>query len=42
MAVFGLLTLAHVWRAVDEGSHALASLWFIGSTTVSTGYVSER
>ena len=27
--VFGLLTLAHIWRAIEEGPHLAAEPWFI-------------
>jgi hypothetical protein len=27
--VFGLLTLAHIWRAIDEGPHLATDPWFI-------------
>ena len=28
-AVFGLLTLAHIWRAVAEGPHLATDPWFV-------------
>ncbi len=28
-AVFGLLTLAHIWRVVEEGSHVATDPWYI-------------
>lgn len=33
-AVFGLLTLAHVWRLVEEGSR-VADPWWIGITVLA-------
>ena len=27
--VFALLTLAHIWRAIDEGPHLAMNPWFI-------------
>jgi hypothetical protein len=34
-AVFGLLTLAHIWRIVAEGLHPLMSPWFIVTTLMA-------
>lgn len=34
--IFGLLTVAHIWRAVQEGGHVVRSPWFIGMTIAST------
>lgn len=28
-AVFGLVTLAHIWRAIEEGSHLAKEPWFV-------------
>jgi uncharacterized membrane protein len=28
-AVFGLITLAHIWRVIEEGSHLATEPWFI-------------
>jgi hypothetical protein len=28
-AVFGLLTLLHIWRAIEEGSRLATDPWFI-------------
>jgi hypothetical protein len=28
-AVFGLLTLVHIWRAIEEGPHLAAQPWYI-------------
>jgi len=28
-AVFGLLTLAHIWRGIQEGPHLAREPWFI-------------
>jgi hypothetical protein len=33
--VFGLLTLAHIWRAVEEGPHLATAPWFILLTIAS-------
>ena len=27
--VFGLLTLAHIWRAVEEGPRLLTQVWWV-------------
>ncbi len=27
--VFGLLTLAHVWRAIEEGPHLATEPWYV-------------
>ena len=27
--VFGLLTLAHIWRAIEEGMHLLTEPWWV-------------
>jgi hypothetical protein len=27
--VFGLLTLAHVWRVIEEGSHLATEPWYV-------------
>jgi hypothetical protein len=27
--VFGLITLAHVWRAIEEGPHVLNPWWIL-------------
>jgi hypothetical protein len=34
-AVFGMIVLAHIWRAVAEGLHAARSPWFILSTVLA-------
>ena len=34
-AIFGLLTLAHVWRMVEEGSHVATDPLFILVTLAS-------
>jgi hypothetical protein len=31
-AVFGLLTLAHLWRVAVEGRHLLTNPWWVGIT----------
>ena len=28
-AVFGLLTLAHIWRVIEEGPHLATSPWYV-------------
>ena len=28
-AVFGLLTLAHIWRAIEEGPHLATEPWYV-------------
>jgi hypothetical protein len=28
-AVFGLLTLAHIWRVIEEGPHLAAQPWYV-------------
>ena len=28
-AAFGLLTLAHIWRGIEEGAHLAKEPWFI-------------
>ena len=28
-AVFGLVTLAHVWRFIEEGPHLLSEPWWV-------------
>ena len=32
--VFGLLTLAHLWRILDEGAHLATDPWFVLITVV--------
>lgn len=34
-AIFGLLTLAHVWRMVEEGSHVATDPFFVLVTLAS-------
>ncbi len=34
-AIFGVLTLAHVWRIVEEGSSILSNPWWIGITVLA-------
>ncbi len=34
-AVFGLLVLAHVWRAAEEGLAVARDPWYVGSTLVA-------
>jgi hypothetical protein len=33
--LFGLLTLAHVWRVAEEGSHLARDPWYILITLVA-------
>jgi hypothetical protein len=28
-AVFGLLTLAHIWRVIEEGPHLATEPWYV-------------
>lgn len=28
-AIFGLLTLAHIWRAIEEGPHLATEPWYV-------------
>jgi hypothetical protein len=35
--VFALITLAHIWRAVEEGPHLAAEPWFIVLTVAVAG-----
>jgi hypothetical protein len=32
---FGLITAAHIWRAIEEGSHVLTDPWFLLTTAVA-------
>ena len=34
-AVFGLITLTHIWRVIAEGLRAAMNPWFILSTVIS-------
>ena len=34
-SVFGVLVLAHVWRAVEEGPHVATDPWFVLFTVVA-------
>ena len=34
--VFGLLTLVHIWRAIEEGPRLASDPWFILITVTST------
>ena len=36
-ALFGLLVLAHVWRAIEEGPHLAKDPWFVFFTLVAAG-----
>jgi len=33
--VFGLLTLAHIWRVIEEGSHLATEPWFVFITVAA-------
>ena len=33
--VFGLVVLAHIWRAIEEGPHMARDPWFIGMTVAA-------
>ena len=35
--VFGLIVLAHIWRAIEEGSHVVKSPPFIAITLLAAG-----
>ncbi len=28
-AIFGLLTLVHIWRGIEEGAHLATDPWFV-------------
>ena len=34
-ALFGLLTLAHVWRMIEEGAHLATDPWYLLITVAS-------
>ena len=34
-ALFGLLTLVHIWRAIEEGPHLATDPWYILITVTS-------
>jgi hypothetical protein len=36
-AVFGLITLAHIWRAIEEGPHLATDPWWILLTIAAAG-----
>jgi hypothetical protein len=36
-AVFGLITLAHIWRAIEEGRHLATEPWYILLTLAAAG-----
>ena len=36
-AVFGLLTLAHIWRVIEEGPHLLTNISWILITVAAAG-----
>jgi hypothetical protein len=31
-AVFGVLTLAHIWRVIEEGPHLATGPWYVLTT----------
>jgi hypothetical protein len=33
--VFGLLTAAHIWRVIEEGSHLATDPWFVLTTAAA-------
>ena len=35
--VFGLIVVAHLWRAVAEGPQVFADPWYIGLTVAAAG-----
>jgi hypothetical protein len=35
--LFGLITLAHVWRVIEEGRGLAGDLWFILLTVAAAG-----
>lgn len=35
--IFGLITAAHIWRAIVEGPHLATDPWFILLTAVAAG-----
>jgi hypothetical protein len=36
-ALFGLLVLVHIWRAIEEGPHLAKDPWFVFFTLVGAG-----
>jgi hypothetical protein len=36
-AVFGLLALVHLWRAIEEGPHLGTDPWFVVITVLAAG-----
>jgi len=36
-AVFGLITVAHIWRVVEEGSRLATEPWYIVLTLAAAG-----
>jgi hypothetical protein len=36
-AIFALLVVVHVWRAIAEGSHQFADPFYVGSTVLAAG-----
>jgi len=36
-AVFGVLTVAHIWRAAEEGRHLLREPWWVLITLAAAG-----
>ena len=33
--VFGLITVAHIWRVFEEGSHLATDPWYVAITAVA-------
>jgi hypothetical protein len=36
-ALFGLLVVVHIWRAIEEGPHLAKDPWFVFFTVVAAG-----
>ena len=36
-AIFGLLTVAHVWRVIEEGAHVAGDPWYLLITAAAAG-----
>ena len=36
-ALFGLMVLVHLWRAIEEGPHLAKDPWFVVITLVAAG-----
>lgn len=33
--VFGLITLAHIWRSIEEGPHLATEFWYVLMTIIA-------